>query len=307
MGLSGIYGDANDESSIATLRRAFELGITFFDTADIYGDGHNEQLLGKALGAHRESMVIATKFGGGTGVNGEIRGLARPELVPEYFRASLDRLGTDYVDLYYLHRVDPATPIEETVDAMAQLVREGLVRHLGLSEVSASTLRRAHAVYPIAALQTEYSLFEREAENEVLPVARELGIGFVAYSPLGRGFLGGEMKSAADLDQSDWRASVPRFQGSSLTSAIGLSEELARLGAPMGLSAGQVALAWIFAQSNRVVPIPGTRSIAHLEANVASLDVTLDDSVLEYLDRAFFIGALSDDRGPPDSMRRLNL
>jgi aryl-alcohol dehydrogenase-like predicted oxidoreductase len=307
MGLSGVYGEADDESSIATLRRAFELGITFFDTADIYGDGHNEQLVARALSAQRASLVIATKFGGGTGPDGEIRGLARPELVEQYLRASLQRLGTDYVDLYYLHRVDPATPIEETVGAMARLVEKGLVRHLGLSEVSAETLRRAHAVHPISALQTEYSLFERGAEKEALPVTRELGVTFVAYSPLGRGFLGGGVKSAKDLDPDDWRASVPRFQGSSLSSAIGLSEELARLGAPMGLSAGQLALAWIFAESNDVVPIPGTRSITHLEANVASLDVQLDDSVLEYLNRTFYIGALSSDRMPPESMLRINL
>jgi aryl-alcohol dehydrogenase-like predicted oxidoreductase len=307
MGLSGVYGAAGDTSSASTLRRAVELGVTFFDTADIYGNGHNEKLLGRVLASERASLVIATKFGGGTGVDGEIDGLARPELVSQYLRASLDRLGTDYVDLYYLHRVDPATPIEETVGAMAQLVDAGLVRHLGLSEVSAETLRRAHEVHPIAALQTEYSLFERGAEHEVLLLARELGVGFVAYSPLGRGFLGGEIKSGADLDDNDWRASVPRFQGSSLASAIGFSEELTRIGSPMGLSAAQLALAWLFASPFNIVPIPGTRSVAHLEANVAAADFELDDSLVEYLDKKFFIGALPDDRMPSDSMRRINL
>jgi aryl-alcohol dehydrogenase-like predicted oxidoreductase len=307
MGLSGVYGAADDDASIATLHRAVDLGVTFFDTADIYGDGHNERLVGRALAAHRTSLVLATKFGGGTEPDGEIRGLARPERVGPFLRESLARLGTDYVDLYYLHRADPATPIEETVGAMADLVHQGLVRHLGLSEVSGSTLRRAHAVHPIAALQTEYSLFGREAEREALPTARELGVGFVAYSPLGRGFLGGVITSADDVDAADWRASVPRYQGDSLTHALELTRILGSVADSLGATPNQVALAWLFDRGDTVVPIPGTRRIEHLESNVRAAAVHLSGSVRHELELMFPVGVLAADRMPPDNMRRVDL
>jgi aryl-alcohol dehydrogenase-like predicted oxidoreductase len=307
MGLSGVYGTADDSSSTEVLRRAVELGINFFDTADIYGAGHNERLVGNALRHQRESLILATKFGGGSGPDGQYDGLARPELVAPYLHESLDRLGTDYVDLYYLHRADPATPIEETVGAMAELVRQGLVRHLGLSEVSASTLARAHAVHPITALQTEYSLFAREAEAESLPAAVELGIGFVAYSPLGRGFLSGEIKGPQDIDSSDWRSTVPRYQGESLGTAVVLAQALAEIAAQHDAVASQVALAWLLGRRESVVPIPGTRSVTHLEANVAALDISLSTQDVNKLEQLFALGALPGDRVPPESMRRINL
>jgi aryl-alcohol dehydrogenase-like predicted oxidoreductase len=307
MGLSGVYGTADDASSTQVLRRAVELGINFFDTADIYGSGHNERLVGNALRSQRESLILATKFGGGAGPDGQYHGLARPELVAPYLHQSLDRLGTEYVDLYYLHRADPSTSIEETVGAMAELVRQGLVRHLGLSEVSASTLRRANAVHPIAALQTEYSLFAREAETEALPAAVELGIGFVAYSPLGRGFLSAEIQGPQDLDSSDWRTTVPRYQGESLGTAVVLAQALAEIAAEHDTAASQVALAWLLGRREAVIPIPGTRSVAHLESNVAALDLSLSAQDVDRLERLFTPGVLSGDRMPPEGMHRLNL
>jgi aryl-alcohol dehydrogenase-like predicted oxidoreductase len=307
MGLSGVYGAADDNLSFTTLRRAVDLGITLFDTADIYGGGHNERLVGRALHPDRDTLVLATKFGGGCDPDGKIRGLARPERVAPFLHQSLERLCTDYVDLYYLHRADPATPIEETVGAMAELVNQGLVRHLGLSEVSGETLRRAHAVHPITALQTEYSLFGREAEREALPTARELGIGFVAYSPLGRGFLSGAIKDAHDIDTKDWRATVPRYQGESLSSALELTGILSRIAETLGASASQVALAWILARDHRVVPIPGTRSLDHLECNVEAVDLRLSTGVLEELETVFPMGVLAANRLPPESMQRVDL
>lgn len=280
MGMSFAYGAADEAESIRTLQRAVDLGITFFDTAEVYGPFENEKLVGKALGPMRDKVVIATKFGFRieTGVPSvqAIRGVdGRPEQAKAVAEASLKRLGTDVIDLYYQHRVDPEVPIEDTVGAMAELVREGKVRALGLSEASAATIRRAHRVHPIAAVQSEYSLWTRDPEEDVLATCRELGIGFVPYSPLGRGMLTGAIRKAEDLEADDFRRSLPRFQAENLDANVRQVETLQALAKEKGVTAAQLALAWVINQGDFIVPIPGARKLDHLEQNAAAADITL--------------------------------
>jgi aryl-alcohol dehydrogenase-like predicted oxidoreductase len=286
MGMSDFYGPLDDAESTATIHRALELGVTFFDTSDMYGPHTNEVLVGQALAGHRDEAVIATKFGivrdpdnpATRAVNG------RPEYVRRSCDGSLLRLGVDHIDLYYQHRVDPDTPIEETVGAMGELVTEGKVRYLGLSEAAPETIRRAHAVHPISALQTEYSVWSRDPEKELLPVLRELGIGFVPYSPLGRGFLTGTLRSIDDLDESDFRRHQPRFQGDNLADNVAIVEVIDQLASAKGCTPGQIALAFVHAAGRDVAPIPGTKRRAYLEENVGALDVELTEEDLAALD-----------------------
>jgi aryl-alcohol dehydrogenase-like predicted oxidoreductase len=297
MGMSEFYGTAEEEDALATIDRALELGITFFDTADMYGPFTNEQLVGRALAGRRDEVVLATKFGNVRGENGErlgIRGDAA--YVRSACEASLERLGVDHIDLYYQHRVDTSTPIEETVGAMKELVEAGKVRHLGLSEASAETIRRAHAVHPITALQSEWSLWTRDPEDEVLPTVRELGIGFVAYSPLGRGFLSGRIRSTDDLAEDDFRKFHPRFQGDNFQRNLDLVAKVDEIAAAKGATPGQLALAWVLAQGQDVVPIPGTTRAAHLEENVGALRVELTQGDLAELEAAFPKGATAGER-----------
>jgi aryl-alcohol dehydrogenase-like predicted oxidoreductase len=294
MSIAGVYGAADDEESIATVRRALDLGVTLIDTADIYGGGHSEEVVGQAIAGRREQVVLATKFGAGQRERG---GNGRPEYVRQSIEGSLRRLQVDHVDLYYLHRVDFSTPIEETVGAMAQLVQEGKVRFLGLSEAAPETIRRGHAVHPVTALQTEYSLFSREPETGVLPTVRELGIGFVAYSPLGRGLLTGQFKQSQDLPEKDWRRSVPRFQEENLAHNAQLVEHLAELAASLHITPSQLALAWLLHQGPDIVPIPGTRRIANLEANAAAADIVLSDGVVRELSQLTAGGSVAGERG----------
>jgi aryl-alcohol dehydrogenase-like predicted oxidoreductase len=306
MGMSHAYGETDDDESIATIHRALDRGVTLLDTADQYGPHTNERLVGRAIAGRRDEVFLATKFGlvrepgdlSNTGVNG------RPEYVRSSIEGSLQRLGVDHVDLYYLHRVDPDTPIEETVGAMAQLVQEGKVRYLGLSEAGPDTLRRACAVHQITALQTEYSLWTRDAEDGVLDACRELGIGFVAYSPLGRGFLTGAIRSIDDLSADDWRRTNPRFQGESFQRNLDLVDEVKRLAAEKDATPAQLALAWVLAQGEDIVPIPGTRRRTRLEENVGALDVELTDDDLRRIDDV--MPRVSGDRYPGQMMELLN-
>jgi aryl-alcohol dehydrogenase-like predicted oxidoreductase len=298
MGMSEFYGASNDAESIETIHRALDLGVNFLDTADMYGPFTNEQLVGRAVRGRRDAVVIATKFGNERNDDGSWVGInGRPDYVKRACDASLRRLGVDHIDLYYQHRVDPDTPIEETVGAMSELVRAGKVRHLGLSEAAPSTIRRAHAVYPITALQTEYSLWSREPEDEILPTVRELGIGFVAYSPLGRGFLSGRIRSIDDLEPDDYRRHSPRFQGENFAKNLALVERIEQLASKRGVTASQLALAWLLTRGDDIVPIPGSRRRSHLEENVAAVSLTIDD--LPPLDVA------TGDRYP--DMSRVNL
>jgi aryl-alcohol dehydrogenase-like predicted oxidoreductase len=285
MGMSEFYGAPDDDESMATINRALDLGLTFFDTADMYGPHTNEVLLGRALGSRRDEAVVATKFGNvrvpGDPTKRSVNG--RPEYVQQACEASLRRLGIDHIDLYYQHRVDPDTPIEETVGAMAALVEQGKVRYLGLSEAAPDTIRRAHAVHPISALQTEYSVWSRDPEAEILPTIRSLGIGFVPYSPLGRGFLTGTLRSVDDLDESDFRRFQPRFQGDNLAANIAILEKIDALASAKGCTPAQVALAWVHAQGRDLAPIPGTKRRTYLEENIGALEVTLDDDDLASL------------------------
>ncbi len=287
MGMSAFYGTTDEGEAIATIHRAIELGVTFLDTAEMYGPNTNEELLGKALAGRRDEVTIATKFGirsAATPENPTARVIdGSPENVRRSIEGSLARLGTDHVDLYYQHRIDPKTPIEETVGALAELVAEGKVRHIGLSEAAPETIRRAHAVHPIAAVQTEYSLWTRDCEAEVLPTCRELGIGFVPYSPLGRGFLSGRFKSPEDLDETDFRRHGPRFTGENLEANLALVARLEQLAAEKGVTSGQLALAWVLAQGDDVVPIPGTKRRTYLEQNAAALDVSLGPDELSQI------------------------
>jgi len=307
MGMSEFYGSGDEGESIRTIHRALDLGVDFLDTADIYGLGRNEELVGKALRGRREQAFLATKFGNVRGKDGSWIGVnGKPEYVRACCEASLRRLGVETIDLYYQHRVDPGTPIEETVGAMAELVRQGKVRFLGMSEAAPETLRRACAVHPIAALQTEYSLWTRDPEAEVLPTCRELGVGFVAYSPLGRGIFGGRIRSLDDLDKGDYRRNSPRFMGDNLSTNLSLVQRLEAIAAGKGCTAAQLALAWLLARGEDVFPIPGTKRVGRLEENVRALDLSLTPEELSRIDAAFPAGAASGTRYPEQAMKALN-
>ena len=308
MGMSEFYGAADETESLATVHRALDLGINFLDTADMYGVGRNEELVGRAIRERRDQVVLATKFGSVRGPNGEFLGVnGKPEYVKQACEASLRRLGVTHIDLYYQHRVDPQTPIEDTVGAMAELVRQGKVRFLGLSEAAPATIRRAAKVHPIAALQTEYSLWSRDPEGEILQTCRELGIGFVAYSPLGRGFLTGRFKTADDIPQDDWRRRHPRFEGENFERNLHLAATVKELAGQIGCTAAQAALAWVLARGEDVVPIPGTKHAAYLDENVGALQVSLTPAQLGRLDAVFPLGVTSGARYHEQGMQSVNL
>ena len=305
MGMSEFYGTPNDEQSIKTIHRALELGMNFLDTADVYGRGHNEQLVGRAIRDRRDKVVLATKFGyvrdergNWVGVNG------RPEYVLQACDASLRRLGIDHIDLYYQHRVDTEVPIEETVGAMAKLVAEGKVKHLGLSEAAAATIRRAYKVHPIAALQTEYSFWSRDPEDSILPTCRELGITFVAYSPLGRGFL--SRLKPEDLEAGDFRRNHPRFQAGNIDHNLRVRQNLEEIAAEKGCTTSQLALAWLLHEGDDIVPIPGTKHVNYLEENAAAVNIELTRDDLDRIDEVVPVGAFSGDRYTAAAMARVN-
>jgi aryl-alcohol dehydrogenase-like predicted oxidoreductase len=307
MGMSEFYGVASDGESIATIHRALDLGVTFLDTADMYGPFKNEELVGRAIRDRRAGVVLATKFGNVRGADGAFLGISgKPEYVRQACDASLRRLGVDHIDLYYQHRVDRSVPIEDTVGAMAELVRAGKVRHLGLSEASPATIRRAHAVHPITALQTEYSLWSRDPEDEILPTVRALGIGFVAYSPLGRGFLTGRFKRFEDLPADDFRRRSPRFQGENFAKNLELVERVRALAGEKGVPASQLALAWVLARGQDIVPIPGTTDRKHLEENVAAADIMLSAGDLQRIDAVAPKGVAAGERYHEAGMANIN-
>jgi len=299
MGMSEFYGETDEAESIATIQRALELGVTFLDTADMYGPFTNERLVGRAIKGRRDQVVLATKFGNVRGENGERLGVrGDPEYVRSACEGSLRRLGVDHIDLYYQHRVDRNVPIEETVGAMAELVRQGKVRHLGLSEASAETIRRAHAIHPITALQSEYSLWTRELEERILPTTRELGIGLVAYSPLGRGFLSGRFRSPEDIPEGDFRRHNPRFQGENFKRNLTIVERVREIAQEKGVTPAQLALAWVHHRGEDVVPIPGTKRRAYLEENVRATEIELSEEEQRRLDEAAPPGQTAGDRYP---------
>jgi aryl-alcohol dehydrogenase-like predicted oxidoreductase len=307
MGMSEFYGQRDDAESIRVIHRSIELGCDFLDTADMYGCGHNEELVGKAIAGRRDKVVLATKFANIRGPNGEFLGVSgKPEYVHSACAASLKRLNVDCIDVFYQHRVDPETPIEDTVGAMAQLVKQGKVKYLGLSEAGPATIRRAAAVHPIAALQTEYSLWSRDPETELIATCRELGIAFVAYSPLGRGFLTGKFKKAGDLDPTDRRHVFPRFQGENMDKNVALVERVEQLAAKKNCTPSQLALAWVLAQGDDIIPIPGTKRIKYLEENLGALAVHLTPDDLREINAILPPGAAAGGRYYEGAMKSLN-
>jgi aryl-alcohol dehydrogenase-like predicted oxidoreductase len=308
MGMSEFYGSPDENECIATIHHALELGINFLDTSDIYGPHTNEELVGRAIRGRRGHVVLATKFGVVRTSDPAYRGVSgRPEYVKSACDASLRRLGVDHIDLYYQHRVDPTVPIEETIGAMSELVKSGKVRYLGMSEAGPQTIRRAHRVHSISALQTEFSLWSRDPEDEILPTVRELGIGFVAYSPLGRGFLTGRFRTYEDLAPDDFRRHSPRFQGENFRKNLELVDRVGQIAKDKGVTSGQLALAWVLAQGKDIVPIPGTTRRRHLEENIAALSLKLGESELRAIREALPEGSVSGARYPEQMMRLLNL
>lgn len=307
MGMSEFYGPRDNEESIATIHLAFDLGVNFLDTADMYGVGHNEELVGKAIKGRRDEVILATKFGNMRGEDGSFLGInGKPEYVKQACEASLKRLDTDYIDLYYQHRVDPNTPVEETVGAMADLVKEGKVRYIGLSEAAPETIRRANRIHPITALQTEYSLWTRDVEKEILSAVRELHIGFVAYSPLGRGFLTGKIRKVEDLTPQDWRRLNPRFKSENLEHNFRIVQGLAKIAEEKKCTLAQLALAWLLARGNDVVPIAGTKKRRYLEDNMGALKVKLREDDLKRMDEVAPLGVTKGSRYPEASMSAVN-